>query len=149
MGKTILILITLAIVAAVGFFTLRGGYQTPQTQPQVQPQKQPQTQTQPQISTPTPSAQQKVKEITVSGTEFSFSPPSLTLNGGETVRLTFQNSGTIPHNWTLEGTDIRTTTITPGSTTIEFTAPQAGTYTFFCSVPGHRASGMVGSLTVE
>jgi uncharacterized cupredoxin-like copper-binding protein len=30
-----------------------------------------------------------------------------------------------------------------------FRPTQTGTYTFYCAVPGHRAAGMVGTLTVE
>lgn len=54
------------------------------------------------------------------------------------------------HNWIIERQGVGTQTIAGGqSDTIEFTAPAAGTYTYFCSVPGHRERGMVGTLTVE
>ena len=33
--------------------------------------------------------------------------------------------------------------------TIEFKATQAGTYTFNCSVAGHKEAGMVGKLIVK
>ncbi|MDA0302102.1 MAG: plastocyanin/azurin family copper-binding protein [Chloroflexi bacterium] len=31
---------------------------------------------------------------------------------------------------------------------IEFTPTQAGTYVFYCTVPGHREAGMEGKLIV-
>jgi uncharacterized cupredoxin-like copper-binding protein len=39
-------------------------------------------------------------------------------------------------------------TITGSTTTLALQLP-AGNYVFFCSVPGHRQSGMAGTLIVE
>lgn len=91
-----------------------------------------------------------VKELTISGTEYSFSPVSITVQEGDQVKITFRNDGSIIHNFKISELEVGTKTISPGQTdTIEFTAPVSGTYTIFCSVPGHRAAGMKGSLKVE
>ena len=35
------------------------------------------------------------------------------------------------------------------TTTVRFSAPAAGTYSFYCSEPGHAQQGMVGELVVR
>ena len=62
-----------------------------------------------------------------------------------------QNDASIPHNIALEGDGVDE--IGPevqggGVSEIEVDL-QPGEYTFYCSVPGHRAGGMEGKLTVE
>jgi plastocyanin len=71
------------------------------------------------------------------------------LAGRVTVRLT--NAATVEHNVTVaQGSRMlgATETITESADTLAVElAP--GDYVFFCSVAGHRESGMEGTLTVE
>lgn len=92
----------------------------------------------------------EVREIVVKGDEYSFSPSSLTLRAGEKIKLIFNNVGSLPHNFTIEGLGVTTKTIGGGkSDRIEFTVEKSGTYATFCSVGNHRAQGMEGALEVE
>jgi plastocyanin len=71
------------------------------------------------------------------------------LAGRVTVELT--NDSTIQHNVTIaEGSRTlgATDTITESTDTVRLEL-RPGDYVFFCSVVGHRESGMEGSLTVE
>lgn len=91
-----------------------------------------------------------IKELTISGTEYSFSPASITVSAGDQVKVTFRNNGSIIHNFKISELGIGTKTIGPGEAdVVEFTAPTSGTYDILCSIPGHRAAGMEGSLRVE
>jgi plastocyanin len=66
------------------------------------------------------------------------------------ITIDFTNMSSLPHDVTIEGngasgaTDEITDSTT--STTVDL---EPGTYTFFCSVDGHRAAGMEGTLTVN
>jgi plastocyanin len=71
------------------------------------------------------------------------------LAGRVTVRLT--NESTVEHNVTIaQDTETlgATKTITQSEDTVELRLAR-GDYVFFCSVAGHRQSGMEGALTVE
>lgn len=89
-------------------------------------------------------------EITVKGTNFQFSKDTIKVDKGDTVRLTFVNTGGT-HNWKLEGYNgVGTKTIQTGEQeTVEFTADKAGEFAYYCSIGRHRALGMEGTLIVE
>lgn len=98
------------------------------------------------------------------GQDIAFDKTSATANAGQSITVNFSNIGSLEHNWILvpPGTDPLTAkqedalsgansgTVAAGETkTFTFTAPPAGSYTFVCTVEGHAAAGMVGTLTVQ
>lgn len=81
-----------------------------------------------------------------------FTKSTLSAKAG-TVTISFTNSSPLAHNLTVQqGTSGPVVGATPtfmgGTKTLKLTL-KAGTYTFYCSVPGHRAAGMQGTLTVQ
>lgn len=77
---------------------------------------------------------------------------SLTAKAGK-VAIKFTNMAPEMHNVTIQqGTSGPTVGATPtftGGTRTLAVNLKPGTYTFFCSVPGHRAGGMQGTITVK
>lgn len=89
-----------------------------------------------------------VKEITVENDGLSFIPDEIRVNEGDTIRLTFENTGGF-HDWVLDEFDAATSQYSGGnSETIEFVADSAGEYEFYCSVGNHRDQGMWGDFIV-
>lgn len=75
---------------------------------------------------------------------------SATATAGQ-LTLESKNAAPIGHNIAVEGPGIKQlgkVVSGGGVSTIAFDA-KPGTYTFFCSVPGHREGGMVGKLVVK
>jgi uncharacterized cupredoxin-like copper-binding protein len=61
------------------------------------------------------------------------------------------NESTVPHDIALEGSGVneKGETVSDGGTSKIEVDLQPGEYTFYCSVDGHRAAGMEGTLTVK
>lgn len=90
------------------------------------------------------------REIVVEGSEYSFSPASISVREGERVKLTFKNTGNLPHSFVIDELGVSTKTISAGqSETVEFIASSDGDIAFFCSVGNHRSLGMEGVLEVR
>lgn len=90
------------------------------------------------------------EKITVEGSEFAFTPSTITLKKGETAEITFKNAGKYPHNLTISDLGVKSKTIQPGEEdTFSVTPDKTGQFSFLCTVPGHADKGMTGTLTVE
>jgi plastocyanin len=83
--------------------------------------------------------------------ELAYTTTSATAKAGQ-VTVEFNNPQSLTHDVAIEsssGEEVgKTELIADGSdsTTVEL---EPGTYTFYCSVPGHREAGMEGVLTVK
>ncbi len=67
------------------------------------------------------------------------------------ITIRFTNTSGIAHDVRIEKGKKQfggTKTITKGTTSATVTLKK-GTYTFYCSLPGHEAAGMKGTLTVS
>jgi plastocyanin len=81
--------------------------------------------------------------------ELDYNAKQLAAKAGR-VTITMTNMSPLEHNVTLaQGSKMlgATPTFQGGSKSLTLNL-KPGTYTFYCSVPGHRAAGMEGTLTV-
>lgn len=81
----------------------------------------------------------------------AFTSDSATAKAGKAT-INFTNESPVPHDVKIEnengeelgGTEV----VSEGSDSAEVEL-EPGTYTYFCSIPGHRQAGMEGTLTVK
>jgi len=103
----------------------------------------------------------------------AFQQTTLEATAGQPVSVNFGNPAPLPHNWVLvqpgqEQAVVDATTAkngeaagvagviagskvlnADGKETVAVPAQAAGTYPYICTVPGHYAAGMKGTLTVK
>lgn len=105
----------------------------------------------------------------VSG-NMTFAMKNVTVKKGETIRLVLNNQDQQVHDFTVDqfrgkvagvqdsgghggghggGAKLHVSAAAGKSGTVDFMPSEAGTYDFYCTVPGHKEAGMVGTLTVQ
>lgn len=107
------------------------------------------------------------QSISLTLKDISYSTTTLEVTAGQSVALTLVNEGALEHDFSIlriavsdvsesnpaghahaEG-DLHAS-VKPGeSNTLTFTATEPGTYEFICTVAGHQAAGMAGTLIVK
>jgi uncharacterized cupredoxin-like copper-binding protein len=85
--------------------------------------------------------------VTVASYDIYFEPKEFSLPADTDVTVLLPNEGVTLHDFTIDELGIAVS-IEPGQTQEVVINAPAGTYEYYCSVPGHKAAGMVGTLTV-
>jgi uncharacterized cupredoxin-like copper-binding protein len=88
---------------------------------------------------------------TPSGSNLAFNQKDVSAKAGS-VTIDFDNMQSLQHDVKVEdssGQELGGTDLVSSATATATVDLQPGSYTFFCSVPGHREAGMEGTLTVK
>jgi plastocyanin len=88
---------------------------------------------------------------TPSGSTLAYDQKSVSAKAGD-VTIDFDNKQPLQHDVAVEdssGKQLGATQLVASGTANTTVTLQPGTYTFFCTVPGHRQAGMEGTLTVK
>lgn len=88
------------------------------------------------------------RDIVVTSTEFGFSPNEITATAEESVNFVLVNQGSVTHDLSIPELGVRIVANPDERATAGVSLDTPGTYRFSCSIPGHAAAGMIGTLKV-
>jgi heme/copper-type cytochrome/quinol oxidase subunit 2 len=93
--------------------------------------------------------QGQVREFTVTGNRYAFSPASLTVGRNDLIKITF-TAQDMAHSFTVEGYRIMKRAGAGQTVTFEFRADESGTFPFYCNLSqDEKCKDMKGTLTVR
>lgn len=131
-------IIGVGIVGAIGASAASQATATPGSSPSASPS-----------ASPGSSPAAGGNTATVYGEDIKFDPKEFTIAANTDVKVTFTNKGVLQHNFSLDDPKVATKTINGGQSDTVTINAKPGTYQYYCSVPGHKEAGMVGTLTVK
>ena len=88
------------------------------------------------------------RRVEVTGTSFAFDPAEVTVEAGEDIAIAL-TAGDVLHDFVIDELDAHVAADRGETAEGGFRADEAGRYSYYCSVPGHRDAGMEGTLVVR
>jgi plastocyanin len=88
------------------------------------------------------------RDVTVEAGDLYFEPDTLRVEAGEPANITVTNVGNAFHDFTVADLDFMIDVPAGATATGGLTVDEPGEYAFECTVPGHAAAGMTGTLVV-
>jgi outer membrane protein assembly factor BamB/plastocyanin len=87
--------------------------------------------------------------LSIETVDIAFSTNTLDGPANTDIQLTVTNKGSIPHDWVSDDLGVKTKLLNSGETETLTINAAAGSYNYYCSVPGHKEAGMSGTLTLS
>ena len=77
--------------------------------------------------------------------------PTLAATAGDTIEIVLESGEGAEHDLVIPELNVASAKFSgsTGKTTLRFKVPSSGTFTYYCSIPGHRQIGMEGRLQVS
>jgi Cu/Zn superoxide dismutase len=97
----------------------------------------------------TPAGAEAAAEVTVEMVDIDFNPNEFSIPANTDVTVRLPNLGAIPHNFHIDPLDVHSEDVPPEAETTVTINAEPGDYEYYCSIPGHREAGMVGTVHVE
>jgi heme/copper-type cytochrome/quinol oxidase subunit 2 len=101
------------------------------------------------VTTVAAQDQGQVREFTISGNHYAFSPTSINVNKDDLVKISF-TAQDMPHSFTIDGYRIVKRAGAGQTVTFEFRADKSGPFPFYCNLSlDDKCKEMKGTLTVH
>lgn len=88
------------------------------------------------------------RRIEVTARSFDFEPAEITVQAGEDIAIVLTSEDLL-HDFTIDEIDAHVAADAGDTAEGGLRADEPGRYAFYCTVAGHRAAGMEGTLVVE
>jgi nitrite reductase (NO-forming) len=97
----------------------------------------------------TPSSTGQGATAVVTMVDINFQPKEITIAANTDVAVSLPNQGAAVHNFNVDALNIHSGDVQPGQTGSVTINAAPGDYQYYCSIPGHKEAGMIGTLHVQ
>ena len=87
--------------------------------------------------------------VNVDMVDIAFTQTTLTIPANTDVTFHIVNNGAATHNFKIDDPEVFSGDLGAGQSVDLTVNLPAGTYKYYCTIPGHEAAGMLGELTVQ
>lgn len=103
----------------------------------------------PVVVAASPTANVAATGAAVDLADIKFLPKEITIPANTDVTISLTNKGAATHNFNIDDLNVHSGDLKAGGSGMVVINAAPGTYQYYCNIPGHKETGMVGTLIVQ